>query len=409
MGFWQGRRVLITGISGFAGSYLAKELVREGAEVWGLLRFRADRRIPKNLLERGVYESVRLIEADLLDLYSILTALDQAKPEVVFHLAAQSFVHRSFYNALETFQINTMGTANLLEALRLKAPEAKLVFAGSSEEYGMVYVDEGQYQKKPLFPPPTRLPEVPIAETNPLRPLSPYAVSKVHGDHMVRQYFVSYGLKGVVSRAFNHEGAGRGGNFVTSVVTRQVAEMIRGKPRKMVIGNVSAFRDWSHVKDTVRGYMLLAQRGEPGQVYNQGSERTNSVLTYILWALEVAEMKPRALKRLSDGSLLLEEPAETKKESLFGLEFEVSKADAALLSGELELKLEDQGLLVETDDEPVEVRFDPARFRPSDVPILLADASQVKGLGFRVTLSVKDIIRDQINYYLSPERGKVLD
>ena len=408
MGFWSGKRVFITGISGFAGSYLAKELLKEGAEVWGFLRFRADRRVPKNLIERGIHDSVRLLEGDLMDLYSVLTALDEARPEVIFHLAAQSFVHRSFYNALETFQINTLGTANLLEAVRLKAPEAKLVFAGSSEEYGMVYITQKQYEKKPLFPAPTRLPEVPIKETNPLRPLSPYAVSKVHGDHMMRQYFVTYGLRTVVSRAFNHEGAGRGGNFVTSVVTRQVAEMLKGKPKEMVIGNVSAFRDWSHVKDTVRGYMLIAERGEEGQVYNQGSERTNSVLTYILWALEEAEMKPRALRRLSDGSLLLEEPAEVEEAELFGLRFEASKADLALLEGELELRLEDQGLLVETDGEPVKVKFDPARFRPSDVPILLSDATRVKGLGFEARHSLRDIIRDQINYYLTPERGEYL-
>ncbi|MEM4280085.1 MAG: GDP-mannose 4,6-dehydratase, partial [Archaeoglobaceae archaeon] len=168
-----------------------------------------------------------------------------------------------------------------------------VVFAGSSEEYGLVISSEKQYQKikaqgKNIHPEPERIPELPIKETNPLRPMSPYAVSKVYGDFLFRNYYHSYGLKTIVSRAFNHEGAGRGKMFVTANIALQVMKLRFGEVDRIRIGNVNAFRDWSHVEDIVKGYCLLALKAKYGEVYNQGSMRTNSVLSYILLALEMA-------------------------------------------------------------------------------------------------------------------------
>jgi len=145
-------------------------------------------------------------------------------------------------------QINCIGTLNLLETVRIKDSDAVIVFAGSSEEYGLVISSEKQYERikasgRTVFPEPEKIPELPIKETNPLRPMSPYAVSKVYGDHLFRNYYHSYGLKTIVSRAFNHEGAGRGKMFVTSNIALQVMKLKFGETDKIKIGNVNAFRD----------------------------------------------------------------------------------------------------------------------------------------------------------------------
>jgi GDPmannose 4,6-dehydratase len=159
----------------------------------------------------GIIGRVKLIKGDITDFTSLLFALDKVQPDVIFHLASQSYVPRSFVDPLETFRVNSLGTQNLLEAVRLKDLDCKIVFAGSSEEYGLQVVSEKHYEwalKKygTIFPEPERIPELPINEKNPLRPMSPYAVSKVHGDFLMRNYYYAYGLKTIVSRAFNHEG-----------------------------------------------------------------------------------------------------------------------------------------------------------------------------------------------------------
>ncbi|MEN6554399.1 MAG: GDP-mannose 4,6-dehydratase [Methanobacterium sp.] len=162
-----------------------------------------------------------MLEGDLNDITSLASALDASQPDFIFHLAAQPSVEFSFHRPLETQNINTIGTANLLEAVRIKDVDTKIIFAGSSEEYGMVISSEEQYQRaikdgKTISPEPESIPELPVEESNPLRPMSPYAVSKISGDFLMQNYHNSYGLDTVASRAFNHEGAGRGMMFVTS-------------------------------------------------------------------------------------------------------------------------------------------------------------------------------------------------
>ena len=264
---WKNKNVLITGAGGFAGSYLAKELINKEANVYGLVRRRADGTIAKNIIDRGINGALTLVEGDLTDITSMTSAVEESEPDYIFHLAAQSFVERSFDNSQETQNINCIGTSNLLEAVRMEDSNSKIVFAGSSEEYGLVLSSQEQYEKAKkdygtIFPEPEEIPEVPIKETNPLRPMSPYAVSKVYGDYLMRNYYHSYGLDAVVSRAFNHEGAGRGIMFVTSVVTNQIMKLKSGESDRIVIGNLNALRDWSHVKDIVQGYLLLAEKGQ---------------------------------------------------------------------------------------------------------------------------------------------------
>lgn len=409
---WIDRNVLITGINGFVGPYLAEELLKRGTNVYGLVRKRADGSKPKNLVDRRIIENVTLIEADLTDITSLASALDISEPDFVFHLASQSYVPRSFTHPLETVEINCMGTANLLEAIRIKNFNPIFVFAGSSEEYGLVFSSEKQYDEikekyKVIFPEPEKIPELPIKETNPLRPMSPYAVTKVFGDNIVRNYYHSYGMKTIVSRAFNHEGAGRGTMFVTSVVTSQIMKIKFGETDRIIIGNVNAFRDWSHIKDAVKGYCRLSEKGRHGDVYNQGSMRTNSVLSYILLSLEKAGWSIEKVESIKNNKVVLN-PTERDHSEFFGIKFEKTIVDRKILDGTLEFGLKDKGIYVYTDKGKILIEFEKKRFRPAEVPILLSDTKKIRELGVIGEHRLEDIISDQLNYFIKKENRELL-
>ncbi|MEK6934339.1 MAG: GDP-mannose 4,6-dehydratase [Nanoarchaeota archaeon] len=239
-------RALITGITGFAGSHLAELLLSRGFEVFGTARHRSDLTNVRHILK-----DIKLIEADITDLASIRGAFNIAKPDYVFHLAAQSYVPQSWKAPHHTLTDNILGTCNILEAAR-DYPNVIIQVAGSSEEYGFVKEDE-----------------VPIKETNPLRPLSPYGVSKVASDLLCMQYFKSYGTKVIVTRAFNHSGPRRTGVFVDSNFAKQLVEIEKGiKEPVLYVGNLEAQRDFSDVRDVVRAYLLAVEKGIPGEVYN---------------------------------------------------------------------------------------------------------------------------------------------
>lgn len=401
---WKDKNVLITGVSGFVGSYLARDLIDKGAHVSGLIRRRADGMVPKNISHKKIERAITFVEAGLEDISGLAHAIDQSQPDYVFHLAAQSFVPRSFSNPLETAQINSIGTNNLLEAVRQKEADPVMVFAGTSEEYGLVISSQEQYEELKqkygnIFPEPERIPEVPINENNPLRPMSPYATSKVYGEYLFRNYFYTYGLKGMVSRAFNHEGAGRGVQFVTSVVTNQVTRLKCGEIDHISIGNVNAFRDWSHIDDVVDGYQLIAANGRHGDVYNQGSNRTTSVLSYILYSIESCGHQIREVCTTKSGKCV-KDPLETDLSAVFGVPFEKTKIDRMILTDEISFGIEDGGIIVKTEGPEIRVNFDPERFRPSEVPILFADITKIQGLGFQVRHHVRDIVRDQMNFFM---------
>jgi len=404
------KNILITGISGFVGSRMAKRLVEEGATVFGLLRRRADGKVPHNMLRLGLGKEVRLVEGDLESISSIGSAITASNPDIIFHLAAQSFVPRSFVDPNETMLSNCWGTSNLLEAVRIKDADPIVVFAGSSEEYGLVLSSDEQYKKAlekygTIFPAPEHIPEVPTAETNPLRPMSPYAVSKVYGDFLMRNYWYSYGVKTVISRAFNHEGAGRGNMFVTSVATAQAMKLKFGEQEAITIGNVNSFRDWSHVDDVINGYLLLAENGKYGDVYNQGSMRTNSVMSYLLMSLEEAGYPVSRIETIK-GEKVVAEPNEPDNSRIFGLDFEKTKVDGMMLRGELEFTIEDNGVKARSGDKEIQIIFNPERFRPAEVPILLSDTKKIEALGFKKEHTVRDIIRDQLDHYLAEKERK---
>jgi GDPmannose 4,6-dehydratase len=403
----ENKNVFITGISGFVGSHIAKFLVDRNSNVFGLARRRADGSRPKNLVEKGILDEVKLMEGDITDITAVGFALRESKPDVIFHLASQSFVPTSFSNPLATLETNTTGTANLLESVRLQELNPVIVFAGSSEEYGLVCYTQNQYQlalKKygNIFPPPERLPELPINEDNPLRPLSPYAVSKVHGEHLMRGFFYSYGIKSIVSRGFNQEGAGRGPIFVTSAITNQVMKLKLGETDKILLGNVNIFRDWSHISDIVEGYCLLAEKGKYGDVYVQGSMRTNSVLSYALLSLERGGWEVEKIESMRGGKII-EEPTQRDYSELFGFKFAKTKVDKIMLQEELEFGIEDGGIRVYTDKGKIPILFDQGKFRQVDVPILFSDCRKIQEIGFRVSHKLEDIIDDQLNYFSRAE------
>ncbi len=232
--------------------------------------------------------------------------------------------------------------------------------------------------------------------------MSPYAVSKVYGDYLMRNYYHSYGLDTVVSRAFNHEGAGRGPMFVTSVIINQIMKLKFGEINKISIGNINAFRDWSHVKDIVNGYMILAENGKCGEVYNQGSMRTNSVLSYILLGLEEAGWNIKQIETFN-GEKLIKEPTSLDNSKMYGINFEKTVIDKKILEGELEYTLKDKGINVQTDKGNVAIEFNPDRFRPAEVPILLAETEKIQNIGAKIEYKLADIINDQLNYALKKE------
>lgn len=241
-------RVLITGITGFAGSHLADYLLEiEGLKVYGIKRWRSRTENIEHFIDR-----VEFYECDLRDASSVRDLIELVRPDMVFHLAAQSFVPTSWSAPAESLETNIMGELNLFEAVRRTGVDSLIQIAGSSEEYGAI--QEG---------------ELPIKETNPLRPLSPYGVSKVGQDMLAYQYFMSYGLKIIRTRGFNHTGPRRPSVFVCSDFAKQIVDIEKGlKDPVIEVGNLDAIRDFTDVRDMVRGYWLALTKGKPGEVYN---------------------------------------------------------------------------------------------------------------------------------------------
>jgi GDP-D-mannose dehydratase len=401
-------KVLITGITGFVGPYLARQLLDSGNEVTGLLRRHASSQKPKSLREMGIMGSMRLIYGDVMDLTSVLSAIQDAEPDWIFHLAAQSYIPESFKDPLGTFRTNCLGTHNILEAVRLKDLKSRIIFAGSSEEYGLQFMDANHFEsmKKKyggvIEPVPKSFPELPIDEESSLRPMSPYATSKVYGDYAFRNYHNTFGLDTVVSRGFNHEGAGRGHNFVTSSIARQLVSMHLEQQDVMTIGDIQSFRDWSHIEDIVDGYLRLAEMAEPGSIYVQGSMRSNSVLSYILYVISMLGYEIYELRTIN-GQKKITDPLARAEISIGNTTLNSNLADQMLISSRVEYNLADEGLIIETDKRKFKVKFDPLKFRRSDVPILLSNIDKIKRLGFLPKKELTDIAKDQINYYLDTD------
>ncbi|MBU3923834.1 MAG: GDP-mannose 4,6-dehydratase [Nanoarchaeota archaeon] len=251
---------LITGITGFVGSHLAEYLLNENEKVCGTYRWRSPRDNIKNIEGR-----LNLVPCELRDYASVLDCVENIKPDVIYHLAAQSYVKDSYGQAASTIETNVIGTINLLDVIkRLKKKDGYnpiIHICSSSEVYG-----------QPLES------EIPIKETNPLRPASPYALSKVGEDMAGLQYFLTDGLKTIRTRMFTHTGPRRGEVFVVSAFAKQIAQIEKGLQESIIkVGNLDSVRTFSDVRDAVRAYYLLVNKCEPGEVYNIGGNETMRV------------------------------------------------------------------------------------------------------------------------------------
>ena len=299
-------RALITGSQGFVGRYLRAELEQNGYDVLGI----------------DLAADEKTLRADLLDPAAAEQAVRQAAPDVIIHLAGQADVGLSWRQPQRTVQINVLGAVNLMEAVRAAAPQAHLVLVGSSDQYG----DLGPAGEH-------------VCETLPTRPASPYAVSKKAQEEMGRVYARAYGMHVCMTRSFNHGGAGQREGFLIPDVAAGIVRVERGQAAALRVGNLEARRDFTHVRDIVRAYRLLAERGEPGEVYNVGSGVTHS-------AREVVE---------------------------------TLCAMAAC---------------------PVKVEQDPARMRPSDTPVICCDHTKLSACtGWQPALPLASILRDTLDYY----------
>ena len=249
--------ILITGITGFVGSHLAEYCLKmPDVKVYGTvfshhLGDEMDR-------IKHIQDKVTLIECNLINRVAAAKAIGKASPDVIFHLAAQSFVPTSWKSPEDTLFNNIFSELNIFEVVRELEINPVIVIACSSEEYGLISENE-----------------LPIKESNPLRPLSPYAVSKITQEMLAFQYHQSFGLKTVLTRFFNIEGPGRGQDFVASNFAKQIAEIEKGKKEpKVFVGNLEAKRDFTDIRDVVKAYWLASQKCEYGTPYNVCSGKT---------------------------------------------------------------------------------------------------------------------------------------
>lgn len=302
-------KALITGSEGFVGKYLRAELEAHGYDVTGLDLAPGEKTVAVNLLEAEKIEAL----------------LAETKPEVIFHLAGQANVGLSWKKPAMTMEINLIAAVNLMEAARKYCPGCAIVLVGSSDEYGNLK-EKGQL----------------VSEETPLQPVTPYAISKIAQEQTGQAYARAYGMRICMTRSFNHGGAGQKTGFMIPDFAQGIVKVERGEEDAVCVGNLVSKRDFTHVKDIVRAYRLIAEKGKAGEIYNVGSGKTYS-------AQEV-------LDRL------------------------IAMAKA-----------------------PVAVKQDPARMRPSDTPVICCDHSKLtRDTGWEPEIPLDVILKDTLEWY----RGK---
>jgi len=321
--FWENKRCLITGISGMAGSHLTEQLLSMGCEIHGIIRRHA---VPRYENIEHIRDKIILHEADITSSERILGLFEEIQPHAVFHLAAESFVPTSFREPVRVCHNNIEGTINIFEAARRFDKELESVqVACSSEQYGLVD--------------PLEIPVVEDLKKNPFRTRSIYGITKVATEQIAWLYHNSYGVPSIITRGFNHEGPRRGIQFVTSVIHRQIVEVLNSKRRNIVIGNPNAIRDFTHVKDTVNAYILLSEKKKFGEPFNVCNGKGIIISDYAKVAMD-----------------------------LFNINAEI---------------------LVDT-----------KRMRPSEVPLLIGKNDKIiKETGWKPTRSIINIIKDGVKYF----------
>jgi GDPmannose 4,6-dehydratase len=325
------KTALITGISGQDGAYLAKTLLERGYRVVGT--YRRTSAMPTNRLdELGVAQQVEFVDMELLEESNIRHVLQKLKPDEIYNLAAQSFVGLSFELPLYTCEVNAMGVLRLLEAVREACPEARLYQASTSEMFGKVQV-------------------VPQNERTPFCPRSPYAVAKLFAHWNVVNYREGYGLYACSGILFNHESPLRGLEFVTRKVTHGFARVALGLQDVLRVGNLEAKRDWGFAGEYVDGMWRMLQQDTPDD-YVLATGRTTTVRDFV------------------DGAA-----------AAFGFALEWN-GDGDSASG------------VDTKTGRTIIAVDPLLYRPTEVALLLGDASKAKAvLGWEAKTSLEELIQ----------------
>ena len=255
------KTALITGINGQDGSYLAELLLDKGYEVWGTIRRSSSPEYNTTRLDH-IFNNINLVYADLTDMSSLVSVLQKSNPDEIYNLAAQSHVRVSFDVPIYTAEATGIGTLNLLEAIRLTCSTARIYQASSSEMFGNT-IDEDGFQR----------------ETTQLNPVSPYGCAKVFSYNICNNYKNSYGMHINNGILFNHESPRRGMNFVTNKVVNGAVDIKQGRKKDLVLGNLSASRDWGHAKDYVKAMWLMLQQDKPDNyVCSTGVSHTDQQL-----------------------------------------------------------------------------------------------------------------------------------
>ena len=293
-------RALITGVTGQDGAYLSQLLLRKGYEVHGLLRRSASADVVDGRLRwLGIAGEVRMVDGNLTDLSGLIRAMQEVRPDEVYNLAAQSFVKASWGQPLLTGGVTGLGAHNMLEAVRIAAPDARFYQASSSEMYG-------------------RVQEARQSETTPFYPRSPYAVAKLYAHWMTINYRESFGMHASSGILFNHESPLRGIEFVTRKVTDGAARIKLGLARELTMGNLDAQRDWGHARDYVQAMWLMLQQDVPDD-YVVATGRTVTVrdmcrIAFAHLGLDYAEFVKvdPAFLRPAEVDVLLGDPAKAQ-------------------------------------------------------------------------------------------------
>ncbi|MDR0558062.1 MAG: GDP-mannose 4,6-dehydratase [Treponema sp.] len=326
------KRALITGITGQDGSYLAELLLEEGYEVYGIWR-------RKSVIDYGnvdhIKERLTFIYADMTDVVSLIAAVKASRPDEVYNLAAQSFVATSWEQPITTADIDALGVTNLLEAIRIAAPEARFYQASTSEMFGLVR-------------------ETPQTEGTPFYPRSPYGVAKLYGHWITKNYRESYGMYACSGILFNHESERRGKEFVTRKITSGAARVKAGLQERVELGNLEAKRDWGYARDYVKA-MRLMLRQEKADDYVIATGETRSVREFAETAFKCA-----------------------------GMEIEWRGSG-----------INETGVDAETGE--TRVRVNPALFRPAEVDLLLGNPAKAESkLGWMRETPFEEMVRRMV-------------
>lgn len=330
------RTALITGITGQDGSYLAELLLEKGYKVHGIVRRSSSFNTARI---DHIFERVSLHYGDMVDSFNLASVMAKVKPDEIYNLAAQSHVKVSFEEPEYTAQADGVGTLRLLEAIRTCGLEKTTRFyqASTSELYGMVQ-------------------EIPQKETTPFYPRSPYAVAKLYSYWIVVNYREAYDMYALNGILFNHESPRRGGTFVTKKVTSNIARIMAGRQKTLVLGNIDSKRDWGHARDYVKGMWMMLQQ-QVAKDYVVATSKQYSVRDLVTVCFEMCE-RPVVWR----GAGLDEEG--------------IDEASGQVL-----------------------VQISPKYFRPTEVDTLLGDATKAKNdLGWVAETSFKELVHEMMEY-----------